>query len=199
MTTKQILLFDIGNVVIEADHEITHGLFVGYGVPEEKAVLFFRNKEYIAFARGDLTEREFYEATLKHLNHQLSYEQVREAHDAHLIRVDKGVVDILDKVPRRKLAIATNTNAWQTAREKQLIDITKYSDHVFRSDEMHMLKGDKECFPYIAEKLGVERNNVVLIDDSSRNTEKAQEQGLRAILYTGAEQLSEEMQSRGFI
>ncbi len=200
MSSKTTFLFDIGNVVIESDHKLTHSLLVEYGIPRGRAELFFNNDDYIDFARGTVSGREFYEAVIeKPLGCQLTYEQVRKAHDAHLMRTDQGVVAILRKIPRRQLVIATNTNAWQTERERKLIDITEYSDHVFRSDEMRMLKKEDACFPYIAEKLGVKRKNIVLIDDSAGNTSKAEECGLQAIQFLNAEQLSEELRKSGLV
>ena len=42
-----ILLFDVGDVIVEADHEITHRRLQDYGTPIEKALLFFKNGEIV--------------------------------------------------------------------------------------------------------------------------------------------------------
>ena len=120
-----ILLFDVGNVIIEADHEITYRKLQDYGIPREKAHLFFKNNEYFDFGRGKINGRGFYEAIIeKYLGFPLDYQQVKDAHDSHLHGFDQIVVALLERLPKIQLAFATNTNEWQTERERQLIDLS---------------------------------------------------------------------------
>src|SRR3989338_6993795 len=118
-----MLLFDVGNVIVEADHKITYRILQDYGTPIE-------------------------------------YQQVKDAHDSHLYGIDRAVVAILDRIPKSQLAFATNTNDWQTERERQLIGLTLYSDKIFRSNDIQMLKTDDACFPYIINQLQVESGQI---------------------------------------
>ena len=195
-----ILLFDVGNVIVEADHEITHRKLQDFGIPIEKAQLFFKNAEYFDFGRGKIKGMEFYRAIIeKYLGIQLEYQQVKDAHDSHLHGIDRAVVAVLDRIPKSQLAFATNTNDWQTEREKRLIDLTSYSDKIFRSNEIQMLKTDDACFPYIVSQLQVESGQITLIDDNPENILKAQKHGLQTIQFSNAGQLLKELERRGII
>jgi len=195
-----ILLFDVGNVIVEADHEITHKRLQDYGIPIEKARLFFKNAEYFDFARGKINGMEFYRAIIeKYRGIPLEYQQVKDAHDSHLRGIDRAVVAILDRMPKSQLAFATNTNDWQTERERQLIDLTLYSDKIFRSNEIQMLKTDDACFPYIVNQLQVESEQIILVDDNLENILKAKKHGLQTIQFSNAGQLLRELERRGII
>lgn len=170
-----LYLFDVGNVIIRADHRVMRDQFTKLGVNSDN---FFK-EAYDEFSRGNLTGREFF----KELNYPLSYEQVEKAHNDHLLDVDVEVVKLIPK----NVVFLTNTNEWQTRREKELIDLTQYSKRIYRSDEIHFLKTDPGCFPYIINLLG---KDLTLIDDSKENIAAAKKHGLRTHLFTNATNLA---------
>lgn len=43
----QIFLFDVGNVIIDADHAITFKILQEYGVDPDRARLFYANDDYL--------------------------------------------------------------------------------------------------------------------------------------------------------
>lgn len=193
-----ILLFDVGNVIVEANHEITHKRLQDYGIPRAKAQLFFKNEEYFDFGRGKINGRGFYMALIKkYLGFPLDYRQVKDAHDSHLHGIDQAVVAILDRMPKSQLAFATNTNEWQTERERQLIDLRVYSDKIFRSNEIHMLKTDDAFFPHIVNQLQTPAGEITLIDDNLKNILKAQAHGIQTIQFSNAGQLLTELERKG--
>lgn len=195
-----ILLFDVGNVIVEADHEITHKRLQDYGIPRAKAQLFFKNEEYFDFGRCKINGRGFYRALIKkYLGIPLEYQQVKDAHDSHLHGIDRAVVAILDRIPKSQLAFATNTNEWQTERERQLIDLRVYSDKIFRSNEIQMLKTDDAFFPHIVNQLQTPAGEIMLVDDDLENILKAQAHGIQTIQFSNAGQLLKELEIRGII
>ncbi|MEK6983954.1 MAG: HAD hydrolase-like protein [Nanoarchaeota archaeon] len=195
-----ILLFDVGNVIVKADHEITYRKLQDYGVPGDISRLFFKNAEYYDFGRGKIDGMGFYRAVIeKYLGIPLEYQQVKDAHDSHLHEIDRAVVSILERIPKSQLAFATNTNDWQTEKERRLIDLTLYSDKIFRSNETHMLKTDNACFPHIVSQLHVESGQIILVDDNLENILKAREHGLKTIQFSNAGQLLRELERRGII
>lgn len=58
-------------------------------------------------------------------------------------------------------------------------------DRVFNSFHLGKGKRDPSVFPDVTAALGVEPGQTLFIDDSPGNVERAQEQGLRAIRFTG--------------
>ena len=197
MTT---IIFDVGNVIVKADHSLTHTILEGYGVPAERAQTFFKNQHYDDFGRGKIGGRDFYDALIRdYLKFRLSYEQVVSAHDAHLYDVDTDVLNIMSRIPRGNLAILTNTNTWQTARVRQLIDLTLYSDRILMSNKIKMLKTDDGCFPSVVGKFETEHGKIWLVDDNLENILKAQEHGLGTIHFENAEQLIRELEAKSLL
>ena len=195
-----IVIFDVGNVVIKADHSITHQILVDYGVPQNRAKTFFENYEYKEFGRGNLDEETFYRVLIgKYLKFQLPYESIVKAHDKHLYGVDKGVVGLLSKLPRGNLAFSTNTNVWQTRREQELIDLRKYSPRIFRSHEIHLLKTDNGCFQYLVSQLKTSPSDTLFVDDKLENTLEAQKHGLQTHHFKSVGQLAAELKRRNLV
>ena len=72
----------------------------------------------------------------------------------------------------------------------------------FWSCDLKMVKGDPEFFPFVLkimeEKFGIHKDEILFIDDSEENIEMARKCGIQAILFTTAEQLTEDLKAYGF-
>ena len=186
------IIFDVGNVIIKADDAITHRILSGYGVPRDRVKTFFENDEYKEFSRGNINGEEFYRALInRYLRFRLTYTQVVHAHNEHMYGVDSDVVDVIKKLlPNHRIVFLTDTNEWQTERERELIDLRNYSDFIFRSNEMHMLKSDDGTFPYVLAQLKVDPNEVLVVDDSPEKIRKASHYGLNTLQFKSSKQLT---------
>ncbi|MBI4150192.1 HAD family hydrolase [Candidatus Woesearchaeota archaeon] len=185
-----IVLFDVGNVVVKADHDRTHRILHDqHHVLLEKAPRFFTNPDYAEFGRGNITDIQFHAALRKHLELDLGYGAAFSAHNAHIYELDRHVVGLIEETKQRKcIGFLTDTNAWQTYRvEAEMIQLINHSPYVFRSNELHALKTDPECFPKVIarleEQLGIGASNIALVDDSVEKLAMAEKAGLVCILY----------------
>ena len=191
MTNKpQIVIFEVGNVLLNADQTLTFAFLKKLGVPTEHARTFFSNPDYLAFARGTISSQEFYRVLVDtHLQTPLTYEQVLAAHNQQILDINSAVQAIIQSLPKNLVVFATDTNEWQTAREKELIDLTSLSAHVFRSNELHKIKTDHGYFEFLANSLGVPTRDLLLIDDDPKNIAAAQASGLQGYTYVDPVQL----------
>ncbi|MFA5796875.1 MAG: HAD-IA family hydrolase [Candidatus Woesearchaeota archaeon] len=197
---KSFIIFDVGNVILYADHAITYRILERYGVPRDRAIKFFDNEEYKKFSRGKINGRSFYNALIqKHLRAELAYEDVVHAHNEHLYGIDPKVVQVLSKLPKERLIFLTDTNEWQTEREHELIDLMSYGSRIFRSHEMHMLKTDTGCFPYVIDQLGIGASETVLVDDSIEKIDMARRYGIQTVHFKDANQLTEYLKSQNLM
>ena len=194
LTAQQpkFFLFDVGNVIVDADHAITYKILGDFGVALNKAKLFYSNDEYLEFSRGRISADAFYQAlTEKYLEFPLNYEQVVYAHNQHMYAANKEVEKIIGKMSSYKIGFVTDTNEWQTARERELVDLRKYSNIIFRSHELHMLKIDNGFFSYLASQLNERPENLLLIDDSPEKIALAEILGFHTITFKNPLQLSQ--------
>jgi putative hydrolase of the HAD superfamily len=183
-----IVLFDIGNVVVLADHGITHRILnEDYGVPLENARNFFNNPSYETFCRGDITGPQFYEVLRDvHLPWKpLTYEQAMTAHDEHLYGVDEKMLAIArDTARRHEIGFLTESNLWQTIKvEGSMVRLKDYSDCIFRSHDLRALKTEPACYEKVLDHLDVEPHEVALVDNNPEKLDVARAAGLIGIEY----------------
>jgi FMN phosphatase YigB (HAD superfamily) len=207
--TPKVLLFDIGGVVVKFNHEITFSYLQNLGVPRKKAELFFRCPEYADFCRGKISSREFYEALMGYFNTPgITYEQVKDASFLHAYAVIPETLELIDKLSKKyRIVITTDTNDWQTARQQQLVDLSRF--RFFRSDEMGVLKTDLETvgsdgkkssyFTQVAKTLGVKLNEMLLVDDNPTIIQMAGTDNVQSILFDQMENLTSLLKERKLI
>ena len=75
----------------------------------------------------------------------------------------------------------------------------KHFDTIIISAEVGMSKPDPQIFQLFAQQLGVETTELIFIDDSENSLISAKEVGYTPILYTGYEELEEQLQNLGII
>lgn len=206
----QIVLFDVGNVIVRATHAITWAILEDHGIALEVARRFFANEDYTEFARGNIDGSEFAQRLMsEHLRITFpSYLELRVAHDAHIYDVDRGTIMVLDELRRSPIALAfaTDTNGWQTAREKQLVDLSKWSQLQFRSHDLHALKADDGTFERIVKSIqssvGPSRpaaQEILFVDDSPEKVARAAALGMPTIRFESAMQLRRALVERGLL
>lgn len=207
----KVLLFDLGNVVLAADHTITHAYIKKLGVTSENAVKFFMIPEYSAFSRGEIDEHTFADAlrTALHVP-DIMNDELRTAHNEHIYALipdmQKLLTQLTDQYGTHAIVFATDTNVWQTARQQELIDLSGYT--IFASDKLHILKTDPEkeiadsqisFFQIVLQQLQISSAEILFIDDSPEKIVTANSYGLQTIHFENPEQLKETLGRRGIL
>jgi putative hydrolase of the HAD superfamily len=109
--------------------------------------------------------------------------------------------ELLSYFPKlKKLGLKTGifSNANFTLRERlQELGLSDWADVLVISGEIGHQKPHKEAFQILFEKLGLNPEEVVFIDDTPRSLEKADEIGYIPILYKNNEQLKVDLKDLG--
>lgn len=206
--THKIIMFDLGNVFLAAKHSITYEYLERLGIPMDRALRYYQIPEYKDFSKGRITDQQFYKAVKKLLgSSDISYEQVREAHNLHIYGVTPGMTDLLQKLSNSfegSIVFATDTNTWQTQRQQEFIDLTGY--RVFASNEIGMLKGEPELvdskghkrsfYLTILEDLRTKPEEILFIDDSVEKIDRARSYGISAIKFENQQQLQTKLSQK---
>lgn len=183
------VLWDVGNVVVWATHDVTFAVLRELGVRSDKAKQFFSLGVYGEFARGKISGAEFAGAVRFALEApHLTDGQIRAAHDAHIYMVDEGMVRLLEEIRLRgvRQGFVTTTNVWQTERERELVHLAENYGPVVRSHEMQMSKTDTGAWPRVLLELGLGElasSGILFIDDGVSNIAAAREAGLTTLFY----------------
>lgn len=198
------VIFDVGNVIVRATHQITYAILDDLGVRPDKRPFFFHNPAYGKFARGQITGEEFAQEVSRLLEVDLTVDQIRRAHDHHMYGLDHRVMKILDNLVANgmPLAFATTTNEWQTEREKELtvrdyeLDELELYGPVARSHIMGVTKTDLGAWPKILNVLGIqqtEAGSTLFVDDATMNCQAAEAAGIQVLQFLNANQLHKEL------
>lgn len=192
----KMVLFDIGGVLIRYDQALTHNHLVDRGVPADRAGKFYEGDAYRAFARGWIESWEFASWLRAELGVDWSDSELQAAHDIQLYEVDPGVVGIVREIQAGKavmVGLLTDTNVWQTRREKEMMPpLGKFHAEV-RSYEIRRCKRDPGAFSMITSwlgyRVGQRQGEILLVDDKPDICQLAEAAGFRAIRFESAEQL----------
>lgn len=194
------LIFDVGKVVTLGDENLCYRVLTNYGVLPINTEGIFSCGEYYEFLRGKISAHKFYTTLIhKYLCRPLSYNQVSNAFKQALYAINEGVVKILSCLDRNNLAFLTDTNIWQEEKLSELIDLRQFSDRIFKSHEIHMVKTDDGCFSYVLNQLGVDPKDALLIDDSNEKIQIAAQHGLQTLQFIDSEQLLGYLKNEGWL
>jgi HAD superfamily hydrolase (TIGR01509 family) len=196
MTNVELVLCDVGNVLVRADINITFRILEEAGVEPERARTFYCNEDFANFSRGLLSGTDAYRRLISlHLDCALSYQDLVHAHDQHIYEVDRGTEAVL-KCIHTPLAFVTDTNIWQNAHVRKLIDLHEFSDLIVCSNDpdIQALKTDPWAWERILARLGVPPNRILFVDDSPSKIVQAQAAGVtHTILFENAGQFQTDL------
>lgn len=182
----QVLLFDLGGVLIEVDFQRAFRAWQplsAFSFPEICERFAF-DDEYARHERGEIGAGEYFEHICRKLSLRREYGLVETGWNSIYVG------DIPETVAMVSAARAlipcyafTNTNAThQIAWTAQFPQITKLFDKVFSSHEIGSRKPERAAFEHIARVLDVPLNSILFFDDLPENVEGAKAADLQAVL-----------------
>ena len=97
-----------------------------------------------------------------------------------------------------KIGILSNIGDTQVNAMRQQFGWLRDYDHCTWSYELKMVKPEPEIYRYTIEKLGVEPQQALFIDDRPENIRGAESIGMHGFLFTNLQQLAGDLKARGF-
>jgi epoxide hydrolase-like predicted phosphatase len=191
------VIFDFGGVLVRTEDPGGRRKWEKrLGLPEgELSRVVFESEVADRSMVGQATEAEIWEHVAATFG--LDDEQLGELRQDFWSgdRLDAGLVQFLrDLRPRYKTAILSN--AWPGAREvfTQGLGLGEVVDEMIISDEEGVAKPDARIYHIAAERLGVQPEEAVFVDDMAENAQGARAVGMWGIHFKGSEQAIAEVQ-----
>jgi epoxide hydrolase-like predicted phosphatase len=194
------LIFDIGGVLLletgeglEAKWERRLGLEEG-----EFLQLLLASGVVGPANAGTITEEELWKRLAA--TYHLDEEQLREFRDDNwaMQEVNREIIEYLQSL-RPHYKLATLSNDWAGARECQnrLFNLEQMLavDAMLYSCEEGMQKPDADIFLLVCERLRVQPQEAIFIDDREQCVEGARQVGMQAILFRDTAQVIAEVQA----
>ena len=185
------IIFDLGNVILDIDYQLTIDAFAELGIGDF-ASHFSKQKQsnfMDDFEIGKVSNYEFVEYAMKYCRPGTSAEQIIEAWNALLLDIPLRRLQILQQLQLDyDLFLLSNTNSiHEEAYNKSVKELCGYEnlniffDKVYLSHKIGMRKPNAEPFELILEENNLEAKNTLFIDDSIQHIQAAAALGIKTI------------------
>ncbi|SMO60814.1 putative hydrolase of the HAD superfamily [Saccharicrinis carchari] len=186
---KKNILFDLGNVVIDIDLNITLQRFkeLGYEFDGDSSGIFQKSPFFKEFEEGRITSSEFVKSVKLKMPKNVSDNQIVDAWNALLLdyRTDR-IETILKLKKTHKVILLSNTNELHIQKCGDKVPLVgsldKLFDKVYYSHIMKMSKPNPNIFAALLKDADIKADETLFLDDSAANVTTAEQMGIESWL-----------------
>jgi len=176
MPIIKVILFDLGNVVLDLDIE---GSFQKLGIQEDWQY-FSKHPLHLAFEKGMMSEEDFIAKVIAGFGLKLSDNEFVSAWNSMIRGTLTGIVPLLDSIPPHiQVHALTNTNSLHMSHYLQFPGFERF-DGFFASHKMACRKPEEEIYSRVMEQLGLLPEEILFFDDLEENIQVAKQMGFHA-------------------
>lgn len=201
------IIFDLGKVIIEVNHEETYRAFAKICKQPQVAIKeIFEFEDFQLFELGKISEQEFFlrVENLLFLERD-EMDNIVKAWDAMIVGVSLESVHLLNELKKNFSVLAlSNTNATHIKTINRYLedhyhikDIRELFDKVYYSYELGLSKPNKKIFEYVFTENRLIPERTLFIDDNFENICAARELKLQTIHLLEQTKLAEELNKLG--
>lgn len=193
MTTRgnrvEVVLFDVGNVLIQLNYDRIFELWAQPGGHDPKALrkLFTLTDAFYEYERGATTTADYVVSLNKLIGTSLDVDQFRLGWNAIFDGEIDGMAQLLDDVAgQARLFAFSNTNVDHVEVFSEYDNILGRFEKVFVSNDVGERKPDVAAYSKVINQIGVSAEKVLFLDDIDDNIQGAVKAGLHAVQFVGA-------------
>ena len=196
MKDIELILFDLGGVLIDIDYQATENAFIELGVEDfqEQYTQFQQNQLFDLFETGQISAQHFINKLLPITRKGTSPNEVVHAWNAMIGSFPKEKIELLERLSKQiRIALLSNTNELHMVQVKRAwvnassVSFEYLFEQVFLSHEIEQRKPDLETFSWVCEQLQVLPKKVLFIDDCPQHIDGASSAGLQTHFYQNPE------------
>jgi putative hydrolase of the HAD superfamily len=192
MKGTELILFDLGGVLIDIDYQATENAFVRLGVSDfqDQYTQFQQNQLFDHFETGQISAQHFINKLLPITQKGTSPNEIVHAWNAMIGGFPDEKILLLERLSKKqRIALLSNTNelhmvqvkrSWEKASS---LSFESLFEQVFLSHEIQQRKPDVATFHWVCEQLDVIPEKVLFIDDSPQHIAGASSAGLQTHFY----------------
>lgn len=189
-------IFDLSEVIIAGYHGAEYIIEKEYGIPAKE---FIKRKQetieiFLEAMRGKIKEEEYWNQLLKGMNWDITVQDLKNAIRKNLNQPVEGTMDIIKEMKNRYhlILLSDHIEEWVDYIKEINQDINVFDKKIF-SYEIGSLKSDEKTFKTILQQTGIIANETIFIDDNEENVKRAEEVGIKGIVFKSAKQLKNEL------
>lgn len=186
------LLFDLGGVIMNIKRQNCVEAFRRLGMADPDAYLgeYSQKGPFEGVESGRLTVAEFHDAIRQIIgNPEITDAQIDHAFGEFLLGIPMHRLKELRELAKRyRICMLSNTNPimWADGIDRAFRaeggSVTDYFDGIVRSFDARSMKPDAGIFQFAIEKLGLNPEQTLFLDDSQRNLDAAAQLGFHTLL-----------------
>jgi HAD superfamily hydrolase (TIGR01509 family) len=205
-TPIEVILFDLGNVILPFDHHQMGEKLLQFSLKKETedpkkifAYLFDLHTGAVnLYETGKMSSLEFFQSLKDFFHLQISFDEFTTIWN-DIFTENEDVSDIIRSLKgKKRLGLVSNTNALHFDYIASTFPVVHSFDRWILSHEVGFKKPSPEIYRKAIEWASVEPQKILFIDDMQRNVEAAVSLGIQGIQFASAQQLKEELSS-GFM
>ena len=194
-----VLLFDLGGVLIDFAGFRELGRILPAGVDRAEVRSRWISSPMVQrFERAEITPREFASGVIRELRLELSTDQFLAALIDWARGPYPGARSLLEEIPANyQLACLSNSNELHTPLHRRSME--PLFDRYYFSDEIGLVKPEREIFEYVISDLKVTPGRIAFFDDTPINVEGARQAGMNAFQTDGVDELEGRLRTLGVL
>lgn len=200
MNKPQLLLFDLGNVLVQLDLDRFSKVL---GIDPADAENHFGKGLRILtdqYERGIRTTNEYFESLRSNFENRFDVVTLEKAFESVLTDPMPGMEHLVHRVTTKlPAALVSNTNEYHFSSVLPRIPALQYLPNRYLSYEMGALKPYPEFYDYIIRHEQVKPEEMLFIDDLKANVEAATRAGMRGYQFRNAAELEDELRKLGVL
>lgn len=198
--SPQVVVFDLGKVLLEFDYSIASRRLAESGVKslEEIRTLILQPQLLYRFETGLMTEREFYQAVSEATGFRGTFEEFVHIF-SDIFEPMHEMIGLHDAI--RKLGIPTfifsNTNNIAIPHIRKAYPFFSNFNGYVLSYEHGSMKPETKLYEVVEQMTGCRGSNILYIDDRPENIETGARRGWQVILQEDHPRTRAQVQARG--
>jgi HAD superfamily hydrolase (TIGR01509 family) len=188
--TVDVVLFDLGGVLVDLGGMPELNIFAGGGASEDDLWRRWLECPWVRrFERGLCDPDSFSRGMVDAWSMTVGPEEFLEAFVAWPRGLLPGARELVLSIrPALRVGCLSNTNSLHADRQWSEFGLAELFDDRFLSHEMGLVKPDRAAFDHVVNLLGCRAERVLFLDDNQINVEGARVAGLRSERARGIEE-----------
>ncbi|MBI5319791.1 HAD-IA family hydrolase [Bradyrhizobium sp.] len=183
--SADVLLFDIGRVVLDIDFGRVMNIWAGHAgcEPSDLAARFVVNDSFRHHETGKIDDAAFFGDLRRSLGIGISDAQFLEGWNAIFAGEMPGIAPLLARAAARMPLYAfSNTNPPHVEHfSRAYADVLGHFREIYLSSSIGLRKPEPDAFHHVVNAIGVPAARIVFFDDSAENIAGARASGLAAV------------------
>lgn len=185
---------DLSDVLIKGVEGVEFELADYLNLPVERIRNCFFSYNFNELWLGQISEREFFYQMINQFDWNIDVSIMLKIIRNNFVKIS-GMRRTYEELGRKFKLVLISVNApeWVEYLNYKFNYSNLFDGGIFYSYEIGYTKQQKECFEYILEQLGLTPEQVIYIDDSTKNINVASKIGIKGIKFKNVQQLKEDL------